>query len=628
MKRTTTSKRRNLCLQKLLDYFNGTVYCGCFTEPWLCPDLEKYVWQPKEQKNQAFIKAVNTWIYLIDVTDNSFIQRCLYQWIDINNLKIINVDYGKYPTVRLMDFMDDRVTCRFITHIIMDILPPCKQTKDKNKILHLLSKACPKRCQIRNLKEIVHQYATADTETYRFLLEVMKKSIFGTYHHAKEMLCFEARHIFYVMFQFQMQNRDFFLKWFQNNNHQVFIFFCLKEYLCDAIRQVKSVNDFIEKKWKWSIFDNQVVYSMDAMRKIINTIAKREYSLMHRSDWISSAESFLSQISKQHIKLFRTSSNTSYLSKLETVLNKYLITENAQPIIKHEIKQFFISIMQRTRDPKILYQVLAACDIPLKVINDIYCETFNAESFRLLSYQQLFMIKEFCRLLELMKHTSIFVLPQHFYRKQKEALFRKESCADNHNHNIGYVCFVCKDVKFFLTKFSASSRHSNKLARGSLRVVVDNDESIFNRSRLSFVCGRKPERHVKNSKRKWNDDQKAISRKIFKEKQRNMLSRQCVATPLQEIDLLGHALQFNNKMIVLCTSCANVCILDPRSFKYSNVINCQVCFVGKTETCIKCHNETTCNKVLVFNRQKPRMHQAPMCTSCTNVYALKQPVIL
>jgi hypothetical protein len=510
----------------------------------------------------------------------------------------------------------------------MDILPPCKQTKDKNKILHLLSKACPKRCQIRNLKEIVFQYASTDNETYHFLIEVMKKSIFGTYDHAKEMLCFEARHIFYVMFQFQMQNKDFFLKWFQNNNHQIFIFFCLKEYLCDAIRQVKSVNDFIEQKWKWSIFDDQVINSMDATRKILNTIAKREYNLLHRSDWISSAESFLSQISKQHIKLFRTSASNTYLTKLEVLLNKYIITEDAVVKFDANITNLFLAVMQRTRETNIIYKTLVVCGIPTETVNNIHNETFGATDFRFLSHAKLFIIKEFCRLLELSKNTSIFVLPQHFHDKQKEALMRKESCIENHNHNLGYVCFVCKDIKFFLTKFSTSSRHSNKLARGSLRVVVDNDESIFNKRKLNFVCGRKPERHVKNSKKKWNDDHKAINRKIFKEKQRNMLSRQCISTPLQEIDLLGHALQFNNKMIMLCTSCANVCILDAKSFSYSTVLNCKVCFISKNEKCIKCHNTTTCNKVLVFNRKKPRMHQAPMCSSCSGVYALKQPVIL
>lgn len=611
-----------------MEYFQGTIYCGCFLEPWLCPELETYIWKPKEPKNIAFVKAVNTWIHLIQVTDNPFIQRCLYKWIDTNNLKIINMDYGNYPTIRLMDFMDDRILCKFISQIIMDILPPCKQTKDKNKILHLLSKACPKRCQIRNLKEIVFQYASTDNETYQFLLEVMKKSIFGAYDHAKVLLCFEARHVFYVMFQFQMQNKDFFLKWFQNNNHQIFIFFCLKEYLCDAIAQVKTVNDFIEEKWNWSIFHEQVVHSMDSTRRILNTIAKREYNLLHKSDWISSAESFLSQISKQHIKLFRTTPSNSYLSKLETMLNKYLITENAPLAINKEISHFFLSVMQRTRDPKVIFQSLLAAGISTDTVHAMYRETFSQTDFRMMVYKDLFIMKEFCRLYELIKHTAIFVLPQHLYKKQKEALINKEQCTANHNHNIGYICFVCKDVKFFLTKFSNSSRHSNKLARGSLRVVVDNDESIFETKKLNFVCGRKPERHVKNSKRKWNDDKKAVSRKIFKEKQRNRLSRQCIATPLQEIDLLGHALQFNNKMMVLCTSCANVCMLDASSYNYSTTLNCQVCFLGKHEKCIKCENVTSCNKVLVFNRKKTRMHQAPMCSSCSGVYALKQPIII
>jgi hypothetical protein len=310
------------------------------------------------------------------------------------------------------------------------------------------------------------------------------------------------------------------------------------------------------------------------------------------------------------------------------MLNKYLITENAPLVIYKEISNFFFAVMQRTRDPKIVFQSLVAVGLPPETVFAVYRETFSQTDFRMLTHKNLFILKEFCRLYELSKTTAIFVLPKHLYEKQKEALKVKEQCTQNHHHNLGYVCFICKDVKFFLTKFSNSSRHSNKLARGSLRVVVDNDKSIFEAKQLQFVCGRKPERHVKNSKRKWNDDKKAISRKIFKEKQRNRLSRQCISTSLKEIDLLGHALQFNNKMMIMCTSCANVCILDSKSYNYSTTLNCQVCFVGKHEKCIKCENITSCNKVLVFNRKNTRMHQAPMCSSCSSVYALKQPILL
>jgi hypothetical protein len=88
LKPATASKRDFFCLQKLTEYYSGTSYCSCFKAPWLCPEPSAYVWQPQEQKNTAFVKAVNVWIELLEKSDNTFIQRILYEWIDLNHLKI------------------------------------------------------------------------------------------------------------------------------------------------------------------------------------------------------------------------------------------------------------------------------------------------------------------------------------------------------------------------------------------------------------------------------------------------------------------------------------------------------------------------------------------------------------
>ncbi|MAD25920.1 MAG: hypothetical protein CMO44_17295 [Verrucomicrobiales bacterium] len=625
MKRTTSSKRCNYVLEKLKLHYSGTSYCNCFEPPWLCPEVEECVWKPESNKSKQFTNAVNTWIDLSKKTNNLFIKKQLYEWLDMNHANILAVDRGLYPVERFFPLEKKGIFNTFLGRIIMEILPPCKNTKGKNKILHLLSKACPKRCQIRNLKEIVLQYATEDDQTYLFLLEVMKKSLLGKYNHCKVQLQFEGRHVFYQMFSYQISQKSFFLKWFENGNHQIFLFFCLKEYLCDAVRQVKTVYDYIEKHWKWSIFDKQVVKSMDNCRKILNTISEREYNLLHVSDWISSIESFLLQVSKQHIKLFRTTNAMGYISKLKVNLNKYIISEDLNVDIRQDVSRFLWEITQRTTDKNVFYYALEVLGLEREVVEKVKNEIFCALDYKMLSPNDLFTLKEFCRVIELHKSTYNFVLPKHYYDKQVLSLKKREN---KNNQAIGYICFICNDIKFFLTKLSDSSRHSNKLARGSLRVVVDNDISCCHENNLKFVCGKKPERHVKNSKKKWKNDKKALTRKLLKEKQRNFLSKQCIQTPLQEIDLLGHAIQFNNKMIMLCSSCGNVCMLDPESFKYSVNINCKVCHVSPRDICIKCNTETTCNKILVYNQRRTKFHKAPMCNNCTNVYAQKQPVVI
>ncbi len=79
---------------------------------------------------------------------------------------------------------------------------------------------------------------------------------------------------------------------------------------------------------------------------------------------------------------------------------------------------------------------------------------------------------------------------------------------------------------------------------------------------------------------------------------------------------------------MLCTVCANVCVVDPESFKHGLSLNCKVCQISKKQQCIKCQVNTICNRILVYNQKKVILHKAPMCNNCTNVYAQKQPVII
>ena len=93
LKPATASKRKIFCLQKLTEYYSGTSYCSCFEAPWLCPEPSVRVWQPQEPKNTSIVTAVNVWIELLQKSDNVFIQRTLYEWIDLNHLKIVHMDY-------------------------------------------------------------------------------------------------------------------------------------------------------------------------------------------------------------------------------------------------------------------------------------------------------------------------------------------------------------------------------------------------------------------------------------------------------------------------------------------------------------------------------------------------------
>ena len=405
---------------------------------------------------------------------------------------------------------ENNITDLYLPNVIMDVLPPSKpQHKDKNRILHTLSKALPQRCQIRNLKDIILSYVAEDDVFFEFLLQVIKQSLFGSYEHCKVQLNFQGRSVLHRSFQTQLKVKPFFTKWFRHgSDHQVLIFFCLKEYLIHTVRQISPMYDIVDKMYGWSRFDTQVCSFMNKIRTMLNVIATREYNFMNLSDWISSVESVLVNAAKSHIKLFRTTPQLTYFAKISNQLTKYFVQKKIYRTyegISQEVTRFIWSVLQRIHNPENIFKIMHLFNIPSTTVQLLQNKTFAAEHFSTQSDKTLKLIIEFCRLLNLRKNIAFCVLPDHIYKAQLEAVRKRENLEvlserDKNILGINYVCFICSDIKMFLMKTNCnSSRHSNKLAKGSLRVIVDNCKE-----ELQFVCGRRTERHQRHGKRKWS----------------------------------------------------------------------------------------------------------------------------
>jgi len=557
---------------------------------------------------------------------------CLYKFIDIHLHNIQQVDRcGNFCYVEVEETY---ITDAYMPKVIMDVLPPCKPGKDKDKILHTLSKALPQRCQIRNLKDIIINYVSDDDKFFVFLLEVIKNSIFGTYEHCKTRLNFQGRNILYKSFIAQMSVKPFFCKWFRNGeNHQVLIFFCLKEFLIHTVRQISPMYDVVDKMYGWSKFDTQVRSFMDKIRKMLNVIALREFTFMNRSDWISSVELVLVSAAKAHIKLFRTTPQLTYYAKIQSLLTKYFVSKKifkVYDIINRDTTLFIWNVIKRLHNyEQNIFKIMHIYNIPDEVVKLLQTKTFAAEHFSKCEDRVLKYVIKFCRIITLRKNIGIYVLPQHIYDKQIEAMKRRENLTqlntiDSSILGINYVCFICNDIKMFLMKTNCnSSRHSNKLAKGSLRVIVNNG---CEHGELEYVCGRRTERHQRHGKRKWKDDNKIAERKLSKERQREAIAYRCVETPLQEISMLGHCLLYHNKLIHICTNCGNTCLINNQSFNYDVNLNCSMCIQTMKKKCEKCSNHVQCNNILALDTKTMLFRIAHICQSCTSIYAQVQPI--
>ena len=589
-----------------------------------------------------FVNAVNTWVYLSERVVNPFLRRCLFLQIDLFLPRILEVETsGTFATFAVNNsYFWKKLDRRIVALVIQEILPPNKYT-GKNPILHLLSKSLPQRCQIRNLSTLSINYSKQSNECYAFLMMIMRKSLFGDYARSKVRLCFEGRVIIYQAFVKQLCSKSFFIRWFRTGpQHQVYLFFCLKEYLINAVKESAPAFEIMDR-YQWSKFDTQVSTFMDETRKELNTMAKREYGYLQRSDWLQSIESILQSAAKNHIKLFRTTPVISYNTRLRQDIMKYFNAHekfDCDSHIPEAVKSMMWNLAQRFSFNDSLTHFLNYCDVDSSVVEAIKNKTFDSKDFHKVSERVLEYITEICRINHIRSNVCVYTLPQHIFDAQKKtlAIRGREDVEDtdlappfnpHETEGLNYVCFVCNDIKIFLMKSNSNktNRHSNRLSRGSLRIVVNNEND-----KIQLCCGRRPERHTKNSKKKHKDTHDLTKRKERKEKTRNAVAQRCVRTPCEEIDLLGNAFSIFGKLYILCCNCGNACLLDKNAFYETPgaLPNCGTCYKKRENTCVKCQIVQVTTGVLCLDRATGRFVTVQFCSACAQAHAKKQPIIL
>ena len=458
------------------------------------------------------------------------------------------------------------------------------ETKNKmSPIVHLLCKALPQRCQIRNLREIISNYCKQSDQVYDFMSKTVLCSILGAYSHSKYVLSWKAR--FYVIkrFIYSPPNRTQMQEWLFTG-YQHFLFYVIKEFLTYSIRLIPSLFAEIRETYKWDLFESCVRNAMDAMRETIEKNIPHSYTI---GGWLSNAEPMLVSVNKQQLgNLFRPQRMTF----TQTILNicEKLDEENdiAEPYTCFPMEYRILmrdmaKRIQRRQDVPIYWlkyfgihnRVIASLD---NIQSHYHQNTFRTDVKKLLngvSRYDFECIRELFKVFWQVHHQiRIFPLPKHYYISQIKALRRRHGIPDRvpmgDNVGIVYACLACQTFKAFVVK--PGDKITNLFANGHHKVIID-DET------LKCYCGRKSDQNDSKKRPRVEiqefmgdstitdiESDKRNKKKNWKMKRKKFMNDECAKTECLKFNMTGSLFQFFGAIYMFCPLCASPTEFNPK----------------------------------------------------------------
>ena len=315
-------------------------------------------WSPHNQ-DHAWVKSLISIIHTtIELLSNGGypenISFCLYIYYDahvpimcaVEEKKEINVrnTFMKYQpkTVdvlqegNLPDIVNYQLECSF-----------WNENKPKMQpIVHLMCKALPQRCQIRNLREIISNYCQTDDLVHEFMRSAFLCSVLGMYKHCKFRLSWSERKAILRRFVFLKPNRMQIQEWLFTN-YQHLLFYIIKEFLTFSMAMIPALYDELCGTYKWHTFEKTVHGAMDQVRMIINDNVRRSPSIQ---EWLSQIETNLIQVNKQQLgNLFRPQRQTFTQTVISICERIDEVAQQVNPNIEfpREYKQLLRQMAQR-----------------------------------------------------------------------------------------------------------------------------------------------------------------------------------------------------------------------------------------------------------------------------------------
>jgi len=583
---------RHLPEETLLTYFSGSEYewlfLGSFWDrlqistrydgqkPWTPPTHDN-------EKVTGLVAIVNNLIHLMSLSSlPTEIDFCLHVYFDAhvplmcaiedapsseNILSLFHKHCPKTSEViqesNLPDIINEHLECSF-----------WNENKTKMKaIVHLMCKALPQRCQIRNLREIISNYCQADDIVHEFMKNALLCSLLGAYKHCKKRLSWSARKEIIRRLVYMKPNRTQLQEWLFTN-YQHLLFYTIKEFLTFSMPMIPALYDELCSTYKWVIFEETVRGAMDKSRTMVENNIMTSSSIQ---DWMSHIESTLIIVNKQQLCNLYRPQRQNFCQTVIATCDR--IDENQQNVDIYEkfpIEHVHLlrKMTQRVPRGNIHVEWLKYFNVKphaIEILNNLYKHvqqnSYRTELRKLLQniprYDFEAIRALFAAFSQSHSDIRVFPLPQHLYDAQCGALRRRYGLAADENipKHVGivYVCLSCRSFKGFVV--NKHSKINNLFANGHSKIIID-DET------LKCYCGKRCEKSdTKKRKRiavdsflqgvELEEARKRRIKKNWKTNKKIVQNQRCANTECIEINMTGCLLQFYGTLYLFCPSCGN-----------------------------------------------------------------------
>ena len=448
----------------------------------------------------------------------------------------------------ILDVINDLMQCTY-----------WNETKIKfSPVVHLMCKALPQRCQIRNLREIISNYCMQNDRVYKFMFKTLLCSLIGGYSHCKFELDCDVRVKVLKKLWYNPPSRGQMQAWVFST-YQNLLFYIIKEHLVYTMDCIPSLYEIVKTTYKWADFESSVISAMDEVRRLVQKNTRTSDNIM---GWLEGVENILAMTSKSQLQnLFR--------AQRQSFSQAIVSTCNRQDEQKNEVDVY----QKFDRDHRFIIRDMAKrCEhIPtcIRWLSYFGVQTSTIES--LLNAEKHYqsnsirndlrkMLKSISRyefeaircLFTILHQTHheirVFTLPSHYAEPQLKALRKRYGIMDNEDfpEYLGkvYACINCHSFKSFVAK---DPNKNVRQATGHQKIVVD-DET------LRCYCGNRKSSNSSKKKKKQTEDSRTAKR-VWKNKRKDMASIDCENTECLYMDMVGKLIQFHGDMYLFCPSC-------------------------------------------------------------------------